>query len=124
MDDMRGPNQKRIPIARKLRRDSTSAESKLWAELRNRQLGGFKFVRQAPIGKYIADFVCREALLVVEVDGATHSTTAEVTRDESRTSFLKGLGYRIVRIQNDDVYNAMEGVLRTIGEALQSSGMS
>jgi very-short-patch-repair endonuclease len=118
---MRGPNQKKIPIARKLRRNSTSAESRLWAELRNRQLDGFKFVRQMPIGSYIADFVCREAQLIVEIDGATHSTDGEIARDASRTSFLEGLGYKVIRVQNDDVYNAMEGVLRTIQEALESA---
>jgi very-short-patch-repair endonuclease len=59
---MRGIDRKEVSIGRMLRRHSTSAESRLWAELRNRQLGGFKFVRQMPIGSYIADFVCREAL--------------------------------------------------------------
>ena len=117
---MRGPNRKRIPRARELRRHSTSAESKLWAELRNRQLEGFKFARQVPIGGFVADFVCREAKLVVEVDGATHSTDSEIQRDASRTAFFERLGYAAVRIQNDDVYNAMEGVLRTVREALGS----
>lgn len=115
---MRGPSQKKVPIARRLRRYSTSAESRLWAELRNRQLDGFKFVRQSPIGGYVADFVCRERMLIIEVDGATHSTDEEMERDARRSSFLESLGYRIVRVQNDDVYNAMEGVLRTIQIAL------
>jgi very-short-patch-repair endonuclease len=119
---MRGSNQKKVPIARKLRRYATSAELKLWAELRNRQLDRFKFIRQMPIGSYVADFVCREAKLIVEVDGATHSTNEEIKRDIGRTAFLEDLGYTVVRIQNDDVYNAMEGVLRTIRAALDSSG--
>lgn len=120
---MRGPNQKKVPIARRLRRESTSAESRLWAELRNRQLDGFKFVRQKAIGSYVADFVCREAMLIIEVDGATHSTDAEIKRDGIRSSHLESLGYTIVRVQNDDVYNAMEGVLRTIQMALETSSM-
>jgi len=90
--------------------------------LRNRQLGGFKFIRQMPIGDYIADFVCREAMLIVEVDGATHSTNEEILRDSGRTSILAKLGYEVVRVQNDDVYNAMEGVLRTIQARLESVG--
>ncbi len=117
---MRGANRKEISIARKLRRHSTSAESRLWAELRNRQVGGFKFVRQMPIGNYIADFVCREVMLVVEVDGATHSTNEEMFRDNRRTAVLGRLGYALVRFQNEDVYNAMEGVLRTIQIKLES----
>jgi very-short-patch-repair endonuclease len=72
------------------------------------------------LGGYIADFVCRDAKLVVEVDGATHSTDDEIQRDANRTAFLERLGYAVLRVQNDDVYNAMEGVLRTVREALGS----
>jgi very-short-patch-repair endonuclease len=66
-------------------------------------------------------FVCREARLIVEVDGATHSTGEEVRRDATRTTTLERLGYKVIRIQNDDAYNAMEGVLRTILAALNTS---
>lgn len=118
---MRGANRRSIPVARKLRRLTTSAESRLWAELRNRQLDNFKFVRQEPVGDYIGDFVCREARLIVEVDGATHSTEEEVRKDATRTASLVALGYNVIRVQNDDVYNAMEGVLDTILAALISS---
>ena len=111
---MRGPNRRNVAVARRLRREPTSAESKLWAELRNRQLENFKFVRQEPIGNYVADFVCRERRLIVEIDGATHSTDEEVERDAVRTGSLERLGYRVIRFQNDDVYNAMEGVLGSI----------
>ena len=103
---MRGPNRRNVAVARRLRREPTSAESKLWAELRNRQLENFKFVRQEPIGNYVADFVCRERRLIVEIDGATHSTDEEVERDAVRTGSLERLGYRVIRFQNDDVYNA------------------
>src|SRR5262245_52529146 len=118
---MRGADRRSIPVARKLRRLSTSAESRLWAELRNRQLGGFKFVRQEPISSYVVDFVCREASLIIEVDGATHSTDEETRRDTLRSAELEQFGYTIIRVQNDDVYNAMEGVLSTILAALTSS---
>ena len=115
---MRGPNRRNVAVARRLRREPTSAESKLWAELRNRQLENFKFVRQEPIGNYVADFVCRERRLIVEIDGATHSMDEEVERDAVRTGSLERLGYRVIRFQNDDVYNAMEGVLGSIVFAL------
>lgn len=118
---MRGANRRSAPVARKLRRLSTNAESRLWAELRNRQLENFKFVRQEPVDPYVADFICREARLIIEVDGATHSTDAETQRDSTRTADLLAPGYRLIRVQNDDVYNAMEGVLTTILGALRSS---
>jgi very-short-patch-repair endonuclease len=68
---MRGKDEHRVGRARSLRRALTPAESKLWARLRNRQLDGFKFARQEPIGPYYVDFVCRDRRLVVEVDGAS-----------------------------------------------------
>ena len=86
----------------------------MWRALRGRALCGFKFVRQAPIGPYFADFVCREAKLVVEVDGATHSTEEELSHDARRTAFLREQGYRIVRFVNDDVYRNLRGALETI----------
>ena len=109
-------------LREKLRRETTNAESKLWAELRNRQLGNFKFVRQEPIGDYVADLACREKRLVIEVDGATHSTDEELRRDAVRTAFLERVGYRVIRFQNDDVYNAMDGVLESILTALLEKG--
>jgi very-short-patch-repair endonuclease len=116
---MRGACRKKVSIARKLRRYSTNAESRLWAELRNRQLSGFKFIRQMPIGDYVADFACREAKLIVEVDGATHSTSEEILRDATRSAILERFGYTVLRMSNDDVYNAIEGVLRTIQAELE-----
>jgi very-short-patch-repair endonuclease len=87
--------------ARALRRDAPAAERLVWRHLRNRQLGGWKFTRQESIGPYIADFVCREKMLVVEIDGATHSTDRELARDADRTTFLEGLSYRVVRFPTD-----------------------
>ena len=110
--------QAKLLQARELRRDSTVAERKLWEQLRNRQLGGLKFVRQEPVGPYIVDFVCRAAKLIVEVDGATHSTGEEQARDARRTAFLRGEGYRVIRVQTIEVVEAMDGVLRTIEEAV------
>jgi very-short-patch-repair endonuclease len=92
----------------------TGCEQRLWAQLRGRRLNGFKFVRQQPVGPFIADFACREAGLVVEVDGATHSTDEEVGYDARRTAYLQANGWRVLRLLNDDVATRMEDVLDTI----------
>jgi very-short-patch-repair endonuclease len=94
-----------------LRSQPISAEARLWAHLRNRQLNGHKFVRQMPIGPYFADFVCRERKVVVEADGGTHSTNEEIARDAKRTSDLRALGYRVFRASNDDIYHNIDYVL-------------
>lgn len=104
--------------ARRLRKDGTTAEKRLWEQLRNRTVEGHKFVRQAPIGPYIADFMCREHKLVVEADGATHSTSAEVEDDRARTKFIEAQGFRVLRFQNDEVVNGMDEVLTIIRSAL------
>jgi len=108
---MRGARPRRTRQARALRANSTSAEDKLWSELRNRYLGGFKFVRQAPIDPYVVDFLCREHRLVVEVDGATHSEPHEIAADLARTRQLEGMGYRVFRVWNGEVYENLDGVL-------------
>src|SRR6266446_2793888 len=85
---MRGPQRGKVRLERRLRRQATDAETKLWFALRDRRLGGFKFVRQEAIGSYIVDFVCsREKKLIVEVDGGQH---AENTRDRARSSAHRG----------------------------------
>jgi very-short-patch-repair endonuclease len=94
-----------------LRRQATDAETKLWFALRDRRLGGFKFVRQEAIGLYIVDFVCRERKLIIEVDGGQH---AENTRDLVRDRTLAADGYHILRFWNLDVLKNREGVLSTI----------
>ena len=104
--------------ARALRQDDTEAERRLWEELRDRRLDGFKFVRQLPIGPYFADFACRERKLVVEADGATHGTGPEVRHDEIRTRFLEEQGWVVLRVQNMDVFTARTAVCDTILLAL------
>ncbi len=88
----------------------------LWSRLRSRQLGGFKFVRQEPIGRYLADFVCRERRLVVEVDGGQH---AESSSDRHRDAELATLGYRVVRFWNNDIADNIDGVLQALLMHLQ-----
>ena len=110
----------KLETAKQLRQDETLAEKRLWEQLRNRQFNNFKFVRQAPVGHHIADFLCRELRLIVEVDGATHSTEAEISHDANRTSQLQSLGYQVVRFQNDEVINGMDEVLALILQALKA----
>ena len=111
--------RERLRRARALRRQYTPAEARLWGRLRDRRLAGYKFVRQQPVGPFVADFVCREAMLVVEVDGATHATDEEIARDRRREAYLRSRGYRLVRIQNGDVYRRLEDVLATILAAIE-----
>ena len=83
--------------ARVLRANDTLAEAKLWQELRNRRLGGLKFVRQAPVGPYFVDFLCRERRIIVEIDGGTHGSDAERAADAAREAELRRLGFRVFR---------------------------
>ena len=105
--------------ARALRRAQTEAERLLWRRLRARSLNGFKFVRQEPIGPYFADFVCREAKLVVEVDGGTRSTDDEIRADQRRAAFLRAQGYRIARFVNEEIYRNLDGAMETILAAIE-----
>ena len=107
-------NKKALKHARSIRRVPAASESRLWWALRNRQLNGFKFSRQVPIGSFIADFVCRERMLIIEVDGATHGDAHEVKRDEKRSEFLKSHGSRIHRVWSSDVDENLEGVRESI----------
>ncbi len=100
--------------ARVLRANTTFAEAKLWSCLRNRNLGGFKFVRQVSIGTYFVDFVCRDARLVIEVDGATHSSDAERAADAARETALRRHGYEVLRVTNADVFDNIDGVLEGV----------
>jgi very-short-patch-repair endonuclease len=111
---MRGIRIVETRRARDLRESQARAEGLLWRALRGRALGGFKFVRQEPIGPYFADFVARSEKLVVEIDGATHSTDEELQRDRRRTEDLRSHGFEVIRFTNDDVYRNMDGVLAMI----------
>ena len=86
----------------------------MWGALRARRLGGFKFVRQAPIDRYVVDFLCRERRIVVEIDGGTHGSAAEIARDHERTTCLEALGYRVFRAHNIDVYERLDLVLSAL----------
>ena len=97
--------------SRSMRSGQTDAEAVLWNELRNRRLMGMKFRRQVPIGNYIADFVCIERKLIVEVDGSQH---AESEYDHKRDAKLKAQGFTILRFWNDDALKEINSVCDTI----------
>ena len=102
------------PIARTLRNEATAAERRLWAGIRREQIEGFKFRRQVVLGDFIADFACLEARLLIEIDGATHSTHEELARDRKRSAKLTAMGFALLRFTNDEDFCNLDGVLETI----------
>lgn len=104
-------DKKKRGLARSMRRKPTEAEDRLWRELRARRLDRIKFRRQVPIGSYIADFVCLEARLIVEVDGSQH---ADSKSDLARTEEMKVRGFRVLRFWNDEVLKDIDGVCDTV----------
>ena len=107
------------PVARTLRAHSTDAEQLLWSALRGRRLQGWKFRRQVPIGRYIVDFCCLRARLVIEVDGGPHAAPSH--RDADRTAWLEAETFRVIRFWNNVVLGNLEGVLQAIANALQQA---
>jgi len=107
-------------FARRLRRDMTEAEDRLWRELRSRRLDRIKFRRQVPIGPYIADFACLDARLIIEIDGSQH---AESRHDAVRDTELKRRGFRVLRFWNDDVLKDINGVCDTIIAYTRDAGL-
>ncbi len=111
--------EKRLtPVARKLRRAATDVEATLWQCLRARQVEDAKFVRQYPIGAYVADFCCRSARLVIELDGGHH---AENMADAERTRAIEAHGFTVLRFWNNDVVENLPGVQAEIRAALLSA---
>ncbi len=98
--------------AKRLRKQPTDAETKLWSHLRRRQLGNLRFRRQSTIGSYVADFVCVDIRPIIEVDGGPHSWRE--AEDARRTEWLEWQGYRLIRFWNNEVNGNIEGVLETI----------
>ena len=101
-----------IEKARRLRANQTDVERLLWSKIRDRQLSGFKFRRQVPIGRYIVDFVCKEAALIIALDGGQHSSITKYEADRRR--WLEQHGWRVLRFWNNDVIENLSGVLEVI----------
>lgn len=108
----------KIANARRLRRDQTHAERVVWNLVRNRRLGGFRFLRQHPIDRYIADFVCEAAKVIVELDGAVHD--GRESYDERRTQTLELYGYVVARFHNEQVLADPGGTADEILAVLRS----
>ena len=104
------------PGIRRMRRNSTPAEDKLWQQLRRDQVGGLKFRRQHSLGRFVVDFYCAKAGLVIEVDGPIHDGLAE--RDSLRQEYIESLGFRVMRFTNDQIENSLKSVVESICEAL------
>jgi len=99
-------------FARAMRHVPTDAEKKFWWMVRDRRLGGYKFKRQHPIGNYIADFVCLEAKLIVELDGGQHAEQQEY--DAKRDAFFKFQGFRVMRLWNCNFLEHQDAVARKL----------
>ncbi len=102
----------------RLRRDQTLAEKALWKLVRNRRLGGFRFLRQVPIDRYFADFVCEAGKLIVELDDAAHEGREDY--DERRTQTLELFGYVVLRFPNERVLTDPGGVADDLLAVLRS----
>jgi very-short-patch-repair endonuclease len=104
------------PLARQMRSDPTPAENYLWQRLRREQVMGYKFRRQHPIERFIVDFYCPQAWLVIEVDGDIHEMQQEA--DALRQAYLESLGLRVLRFRNEEVLRHIDAVIERIGEVL------
>ncbi len=103
-------------LAKQLRNSMTIAEKMLWNGLKNRQILGYDFDRQRPIDNYIVDFYCKDLMLAIEVDGASHDSCEAIDKDKIRQARLEDLGVRFLRFDDDDVKHQLDRVLRSIEE--------
>jgi very-short-patch-repair endonuclease len=112
-------NKKLQPLAYQLRKSFTKAEACLWKyALKAKQLKGYQFRRQRPILHYIADFFCKELMLIVEVDGITHDNEVSLKKDKHRDEELAKAGFKVIRFTDDDVLKNMSGVISELERAI------
>jgi very-short-patch-repair endonuclease len=111
----------RRAAARKLRANTTPHERALWCALKELPVFGTHFRRQAPIGRYVVDFFCPAAHLIIEVDGGHHNDDATATRDRERHLWLEQEGYRVVRVWNSEITSDLNAVLERIYIELHGS---
>ena len=113
-------NQRMTRRARELRRNSSDAERRLWSFLRSPGFAHAKFRRQAPIGRYIVDFVSFKHRLIVEVDGGHHQQAGQVVHDANRTRWLESQGFQVLRFWNNEVFTEPNVVQNVIFESIQN----
>jgi len=107
-----------VKTARKLRQDQTKPEAMFWAAVRNRQFLNLKWRRQVPVDKYVADFLCENEKLIVELDGSQHSDEAARRYDQQRTKILERYGYRVIRFWNAEITENLDEVLRLLQQCV------
>ena len=105
-------------IARMLRKRSTNAENLLWKKLRGKQLEGYKFRRQEPVGPYIVDFVNFEKGIVIELDGGQHAIERE--NDKKRDAWLNAEGFNVLRFWDNEIFDNLEGIVEVVRKRLFS----
>ena len=112
-------NKQLVPLAKQLRKEMTKEERHLWYDfLRSYPV---RFSRQKVLGKYIADFYCSEAQLIIELDGSQHYEADEIQKDADRTAFLEGYGLTVIRIPNNEVNRNFRGVCECIDATVKQS---
>jgi len=104
--------------SRQLRENMTDAEKQLWAKIRRKQLKGYQFYRQKPIGDYIVDFFCPRAKLIIEVDGGQHFSGEIIENDKVRGEYMRSLGLRVLRFANTDVLMHTKEVIERMIEEI------
>jgi very-short-patch-repair endonuclease len=114
-------NQFKRATARRLRKNATDSEARLWRYLKRLETRGTHFRRQMPLGKFVVDFACPAARLIVEVDGSQHGESEARVRDQQRTEWLEAEGYRILRFWNNEISQNILGVMDVIYAALYGS---
>ncbi len=118
-------NKELRPLAQQLRNNSTAAEIRLWCEvLRKGQLLGYSFLRQRPVDGYIADFLCKQLKLVIEVDGVTHEWEENVQRDEQKDKRLQELGFTVLRFTDQQVKDQLNRVRELLVEWIEEKRRS
>lgn len=112
-------NQSLVPIAKALRHNMTKEEKRLWYDYL--RMYPIRFSRQKVLGRYIVDFYCAQAKLIIELDGSGHFTKEGEKYDTERTEFLRGYGLRVIRIPNTEIYNNFKGVCEYIDQIVKQS---
>lgn len=120
----KGANSKLFEFSKILRKTQTDAEEIVWQSLRNRKVLGFKFRRQHPLDKYIADFYCYKAKLIIEIDGGIHNQNNNQEYDKNRSYELEEMGITVIRFTNELVNGNLDKVLNTIKGHLQNKSLT
>ena len=116
--DMLSYNKTLKEYSRRLRKEITDTERTLWSKIRVKQLKGYQFYRQKPIGNFIVDFYCPKANLVLELDGGQHYTEDGMIKDRLRDDFMRSIGLRVLKFSDREVFENIEGVIEKIWENL------